>query len=351
LLYTPRLPLLIATAGTGIAAVLFQVSAAPLMMQHSDDRTRDTLFSASAAVNLGLAGAGSLLGGYLPWLLSSSIGLAADSPTAYRLSFAAAGAGLLLAIIPLLLIAPAADEAPLTAPATTAPPATPPHTPQALVSRLFAPGVQHGANRWRGLGTQLWPLVQLLVPPGLISLGAALLIPYLNLFFKERWGSDDATLGIIFAALGIGTGLGALAAPALSARLGTIRAVAWAQLASIPFLLLLGFAPLLWLAVGAALMRGALFNLGAPLYDAFAMQRTEARLRPVVIGLINAAYAGGYIVAPPISVYVQERYGWTPLFLATALCYGAAIMAVYWLFIRPGASNKKLAASLNDPAR
>lgn len=194
------------------------------------------------------------------------------------------------------------------------------------------------------------PLVRLLVPPALISLGAALLIPYLNLFFKERFDVDDVALGAIFAALGLATGLSALAAPAVSARLGKIRTVALAQLLSIPFLMLLGFAPLLGVAVGAALLRGALFNMGSPLYDAFAMERSSPAARPTVIGLINAAYAGGYIVAPPISTRVQERFGFAPLFVATALCYAAAVAATYWFFLRPGAAatTREIAATASE---
>ena len=178
------------------------------------------------------------------------------------------------------------------------------------------------------------PLLRLLTPPLLISCVAALLIPYLNLFFKERFALPDSTLGLIFAALGVTTGLIALAGPALSARIGKIRTVALTQALSIPFLLILGFVPWLGVAVGAALGRAALFNMGAPLYDAFAMERTDEAARPAVIGLINAAYSAGYLVGPLISTLVQARYGFAPLFIATAICYGLAVLAYSWFFVR-----------------
>lgn len=179
-----------------------------------------------------------------------------------------------------------------------------------------------------------WPLVWLLIPPFLISWGAALLIPYLNLFFKGRFAVSDGLLGLIFAGLNITTGAAALVGPAISARIGKIRTVALTQALSIPFLLALGFVPLLGPAVVAALARGALFNMGTPLYDAFAMERTEEAARPAVIGLINGAYSAGYLFAPAISTLVQERYGFAPLFLATTVCYGLAMLANYWFFVR-----------------
>jgi len=114
------------------------------------------------------------------------------------------------------------------------------------------------------------------------------------------------------------------------------------QAISIPFLLVLGFVPILGVAVGAALARAALFNMGSPLFDAFAMERTDEAARPAVIGLINGAYSAGYLVAPVISTRVQARYGFTPLFVMTAICYALAVTANYWFFLRgrrqPGAT-------------
>lgn len=322
------LPLLVAAALTGVAQVLFQVTASPFMMRHSDGATRDTLFSTSAAVNVGFGGLGSLLGGFLPGLLAVPLGVGAESGLAYRATFAVAACCLLLALLPLLLMR--RDDAPRALlPVSAAPGKT-----QATLGVAWHWPLRRLPEPWRSMVQRPWPLVQLLIPPVLISFGAALLIPYLNLFFKERFGSADNALGAIFAALGIVTGLAALGGPLLSARLGTIRTVALTQLLSIPFLLMLGFVPLLPLAVGALLLRGMLFNMGAPLYDAFAMERSQPAERPTVIGLINAAYASGYVVAPAFSVAVQERFGFGPLILATASCYGAAVLATWWFFVR-----------------
>ena len=43
---------------------------------------------------------------------------------------------------------------------------------------------------------------------------------------------------------------------------------------------------------------GGAVHMGSPLYDAFAMERTDEPARPAVIGLINGAYSIGYPVAP-----------------------------------------------------
>ncbi|HWQ14328.1 MAG TPA: MFS transporter [Roseiflexaceae bacterium] len=379
-------PLLLAAAATGAAAVLFQVSAAPYMMRHSDDETRDHLFSANAAVNIGVAGLGSVLAGQLPALCARLLGVAAESAAAYRASFAVAAAGLALSIVPLLL---RQDSRGLDHPRARAWGGGGLRLPQNIffggASPLRAsPDRKTGgraANPWltakgqtlhvqqeaakspssaiaaalRGVTALATGAVQrthppprfsvyrlafslstlqLLIPPALISCGAALLAPYLNLFFKERFALPDGALGALFAALGVSTGLATLAGPLISARIGKARTVALTQALSIPFLLAVGFAPALGVAAAAAVIRGALFNMGSPLYDALAMERTPPAARPAVIGLINAAYAGGYLALPAVSVAVQERWGFAPLFLATAACYALAVLATAWFFAR-----------------
>lgn len=338
--------LFVSMALIGMAATIFQVSAPPFMMSQSDAAGRDYLFSANAAINIGVAGLGSLLAGGLPALFAGLLQVGAESAPAYRAAFGVASVGLLVALLPLLLIrrealaqaaAPGAEVAPSASPPPSeGAPAATIHAGDFWLSRL--PGGQAVTRRLPAVILDLLrqPLawLPLLVSPLLVSFGAALLIPYLNLFFKDRFLISDRLLGSIFASFGIGAGLAALGGPALSTRIGKIRAIVLVQLASIPFLLTLGFVPMLGVAVAAALVRGALFNMSAPLYDAFAMERTRESARPVVIGLINGAYTVGYVVAPFVSTRIQDRVGFTPLFLATATFYGTAALANYLLFVR-----------------
>jgi MFS family permease len=75
-------------------------------------------------------------------------------------------------------------------------------------------------------------------------------------------------------------------------------------------------------------------NMASPLYDAYAMERTPEPARPLVIGLINGAFATGYLVGPTISAEVQRRAGFEPLFLVTAAFYACAALATYLIFVR-----------------
>jgi predicted MFS family arabinose efflux permease len=345
-LWPAAVPLLLYSALSGVAAVLFQVSSPPFMMRHSGADSRDHLFTLNAAINIGLAGVGSLVAGGLPALFGRLRGAGAESAAAYQSTFLVTTAGLLLSIVPLLFIDDRAPRTESREPRTTdrqttqqlsditvLTPNPQPPTPNPRQSNI-----QHLKSKLPGFWQQIiarpGPLLRLLIPPLLISFGAALLIPYLNLFFKQRFGIPDTTLGAVFAALNISIGIASLLGPAISGRIGKIGTVALTQALSIPFLLTLGFAPLFALAVGAALARAALFNMASPLYDAFAMERTEEAARPTVIGLINGAYSVGYLVAPAISTWTQATYGFAPLFVGTAVCYSLAALTNYWFFVR-----------------
>jgi MFS family permease len=362
-LWPSSAPLLIGVGLTGAAATIFQVSAPPYMMEQSDAATRDYLFSANTAVNLGFAGVVTFFAGDLKAWLGALLGSDAESALAYRATFAVAGLGVLLAILPLLAIGRQRGERPsrvatqpegdAAAEYKPAPPTSVAGDVPSWLARLplVARLLDRLPPKIRRIAEHPMTVLPLLVSPLLISFGAAALILYLNLFFKQRFDLSDSAVGRILALLGISTGLAALAGPAISTRIGKAPTIVVTQLLSIPFLLLLGFVPVLSVAIGAALARGALFNMGSPLYDAFAMERTEQTARPIVIGLINGAYTVGYLISPLISTWVQQRYGFGPLFITTALFYGLAALTNYWLFVRKRAVTHALPAEQRrDPA-
>jgi predicted MFS family arabinose efflux permease len=309
------LPLLFGAAVSGPASVLFQLSAAPLMMRASNDQTRDGLFSLNAGLNIAVFGLGSLLGGALPGMIAGSLGVAEQAPAAYRGAFALAAGCSLLAALPLWWLRLDLIQADATRADKQA------RTAENGVSTALAQ-----------LRRAPWATLRFLVAPLLISFGAALLIPYLNLYFQRRYGLPDIQIGAILALVNIVTGAATLAAPQLSRRLGKIGSVVLTQSLAVPCLIWLGVAPTAGLALLAALFRGALMNMAAPLYDAYAMERTAEPLRPTVIGLINGAFSAGYIVGPALSAQIQATAGFGPLFATTAVCYSLATIVTFLIF-------------------
>jgi predicted MFS family arabinose efflux permease len=256
--------------------------------------------------------------------------------------FAVAAFGLLLSLVPLLLMskhrrAPVSRAA-QDKPQTAAPQSPLPDSRWSSLARRIKP-LERVPEPWYSVLLHPWPVLRFMVAPFFISCGAALLIPYLNLFFDQRFDVRDDVLGAIFTGLGFAAGAAALIGPVISVRIGKMRTIVLTQALALPFLLLLGFVPLLWVAVGAALLRHALFNMSAPLYDAFAVEQTPEALRPTVVAAMNGAFASAYFFMPLVSTTVQEDYGFAPLFVATTIFYMLATLANYLLFVR-GRSQK-----------
>jgi MFS family permease len=311
----------------GMSNELFNVSASPFMMENSGERERTALFSASFGFNTLAGFAGSLVGGQLPRFMSGTLSLTPDTAPAYGAALLISPALNVLAMLPLLWM----REPPR--PVQTS------HGwawPNVRLIGLFIEDVWTRVKAapviaWRGM-IHRQVIVKLLLPNAIISIGAALLIPYMNVFFRERHHVPDETLGVIFALSSVVTGVATLAAPLLARRFGKVRSVALAQAASLPFLLTIGFAPSLALAAMAFWARGALMNMGGPLYSAFMMEQVAEGERATVNAFASVTWNVGWAICPYLSGVVQERWGFNPLFVATAALYGLASVLTYWFF-------------------
>ena len=168
----------------------------------------------------------------------------------------------------------------------------------------------------------------------LVAAGAGLFAPYLNVFFVQELGASPAVYGWLnAAALGVRL-LATLAAPAMALRIGTARAVGLTQLASVPLLLLLGFSPLLAVAAGAYLVRGALMNMAAPLQMSFRMAVLPAELRGSGNALILVADSVTRAASTWVGGALIAVVGFRAPYAITALCYVSAAMLWLWWFGR-----------------
>lgn len=299
-------PLMVAAVFYGAGNALFMAAGPAFMAENATEDERPTLFSLQSGLSLLMGFLGSAVGGSFPALFGILLRVHPESVTAYRATLLTAEGMMAFALIPLLMIR---EE--------RARPAGEPRRPFTLRNFPFRRDV-----------------VALLVPELVIALGAGLLIPYLNIFFKQRFHIPDSVLGLTFAVSQLLMGGATLLAPVLAERWGKIRTVVFTQLASLPFLLALGFVPILPVAVGAFWIRAMLMNMAGPLYTAFAMERVRENERGTVGAMIGVAYSVGQSIGPGISGFVQRSFGFPPLFLTTGVTYLTASLLLLALFGR-----------------
>jgi MFS family permease len=253
---------------------------------------------------------GNWLGGQLPTILGRMGGVSATSPSAYSWSIACVVGVMLLGLLPLALLQRK-------------------YTARQKGERVLSP-YQYARQQPR-------KLLKLTLPMLVISLGAGLLMPFMNIFFRNVHGRSDSSIGTLFAFNSLAMGIGLLLAPPLADRLGNIRLVAITQALSIPFLFTLGFAP--WFGVGAVayLVRSGLMNMSTPVYRAFVMEQTEPAARATIASMISISWNFGRSFSPSVSGWLQVHYGFDPVFVGIISAYTLAIF-LYWLFFLRGGS-------------
>ncbi len=308
---TFRQPVIIAASAflTGVFNMLFIVSQAPLMMKLSDKENRTMLFSLNYGLQTISGAVGSLFAGQLPAVFGAMLNVSEHSAMAYRAVLITSVLLGTTSLIPIWLM-----KEPKTAPQTDAGSGSPSIRPASGLTALT---------------------VKMTLPQILIGFGAAILIPYMNVFFKDKFNISDALLGLLFSLSSLLIGVGSILAPRLSTRVGgKVKAVVATQFGSLVFLLMIGFSPFLWLSSVAFLLRTTLMNMATPLYSAFCMEHTPEHQQGFVNSILSLSWNIGWAVGPYVSGVVQERYGFTPLFIATAILYFLAVTLTWNFFVR-----------------
>ncbi len=287
----------------GMAFSFFRVASGPFYMRNSTEMERTHLFSFSFATHLLAGMIGSYGAGNLVTLIGERTG---DIVLGYQYTLYIAIAVSLLALIPFGIIrasAPSRDE-----------------------NRI-----SFSRDQWRRRGGFYFKVTSVNF---LIGLGAGLIIPFLNLYFRDRFGLPPDRIGFYYILLSTGMLAGTLCGPLLTPRLGLVRTVVWTQLASIPFMLTLSYTYLLALAVPAFVIRGALMNLGVPISTNFGMEMSEKGEQGLVNALLMVSWTSSWMVAVAIGGHLIEQYGYTVVLNLSAGLYLLSSLTYYTFFGR-----------------
>jgi MFS family permease len=287
----------------GMAQALSGVTMGPFLMENSTEKERTYLFSFGSGLQMASASVGNWVGGSLPAWMAGTAQVATTDSSAYGLSLAVVAGGAALAVFPLLLM----------------------RLPRLARSQrsAFAP-ISYFSSHPSLLGKLVLPML-------VTSVGAGLIMPFMNVFFRQVYNQSDQNIGAMFAWGSLAMGVGLMIAPPLADRMGKIQLVVITQAISIPFLFLLGFSPWFGLSAAAYYIRLALMNMSSPVYQTFVMERVEPSARATVASLVSMSSNFGWAFSPTISGWIQVNYGFGPAFAATMVLYTVSIY-LYWTF-------------------
>jgi predicted MFS family arabinose efflux permease len=285
----------------GSAYTFSRVAAGPFYMQNSTATERTHLFSFSFGVQLLAGMVGSLGAGRLVAVCAS---LAGSSILGYRYTLYGGIAVGLLSVVPFSMIASRDGSL---------------KDNRIVFSRAVL--------------KRRWPFYfKISFSNFLIGLGAGLIIPFLNLYFRNRFGMTPAEIGTFYFCTVLMMFVGTLLGPVLARRFGLIRTIVFSQLASIPFMLVLAYTYSLPLAFMAYVMRAGLMNMGVPIATNFGMEMSEDTERGMVNALLMVSWTAAWMVSAAVGGSLIERYGFTLTFNITIAMYVMSSLFYFWSF-------------------
>ena len=286
----------------GVGQALSAIAAAPFLSEHSTPRERTHLFSAFFAAELLAGVVGSLIGGWLPaGLVQLPAHLRPDLLHAYRATLVCGALLDFTSILPLQRLA-GLREAAMNHEQAAIDPAS---------RRMLAP---------------------IAINAFLIGVGAGLVIPFMNLYFKTRFDCSSGQIGLFFSVAQVGTAFAMLLGPLVARRIGKLRTAIASQLLSLPFLVTLGAERRLEIAVGAFWMRATLMQASTPLVGAFVMEALPPALRARSASFTNLVWNIGWAVSATLAGLVIQRFGYAVPFYLTAVLYASAALWFYRSF-------------------
>jgi len=286
----------------GVALTFYRVAAAPFFMRNSTPKERTYIFSLSFGTSLMASIVGSMAFG---WMVTALTQTAGSIISAYRWTFAVSVGMGLLAMIPFAMI------------------------------RAADPGFEEKRAEFsfNVLKRRASLYFRLFLPYFIVGTGAGLIIPFLNLYFRDRFGQPPDKIGLFYTAGNITMLIGILAGPVLARKIGMVRTLVWTQLLSIPFMIILAYTYSLELAFACFLIRGGLMNMGGPIGTNFGMEMVTKTEHALVNALFMFGWTSSWMISTAVGGRLIEIYGYTlPLMITVGLYLASSIL--YYIFFR-----------------
>ncbi len=178
----------------------------------------------------------------------------------------------------------------------------------------------------------------------LIGFGSGLVVPYLNLYFADRFEASNSVIGIVLSLGQAATAVAMIIGPIVVKKVGEVKAVVFLQLASLPFLLLTAYTENLIIAIIGFLFRQALMNAGNPIQASLVMERVNDSMKGLANSVNQMVFSLGWAMMGPVStsfVLIYGSYwGYAYVFSITAALY--LVSSTYFYFVFKGAPFVKI---------
>lgn len=289
-----------------IGFMLIHVTALPFILRHSDEET----LSESIALNFVVWSVASIISGFMINLLFR---IGGRFP-----AFAVGEFEILMLVVVLSALS----------------------IPVFLRIREAAPEAEEKSSIFSRLRSYDWGRIfRGLIPMFIISVGAGLTIPFMNLYFHSVFHLDSDRFAVMGSIAAVLVFLGGMLTPLLRRKLGYGGSIAVTQFTAIFFLVFLastelyseyGFA--LWFAAGAFVIRQPLMNMASPITSELVMKYVGPKNRELISAIESGLWNASWFVSAKIFQFLRASdLDYYKIFIITAILYSAGTSSYLFL--------------------
>jgi predicted MFS family arabinose efflux permease len=155
-------------------------------------------------------------------------------------------------------------------------------------------------------------------------LASALVLPFFNIFFTDRFALPVPSVGSLFALASVVNAIVLIGAAEVARRFGPRRALTWWMVALAPGLWGLAAANALSLVIALYVIQGLVAPATNPLIDQLVLERVDRTRHGVVAGWRNAAAEVAGAVGATAGGHLLDASSFATLFLAAGAVAAAA---------------------------
>lgn len=278
-----------------MSQALFNISAAPFFLRNSTPAARVHLFTFNSALNIAAHFVGYLLGGYLPKILLW-LNPGMETISIYRSSIIMALGIVFLSNFFFLKI-----------------------------KRVPIPKVKK--KLFEGIREKEWSVLSRLILPKLcFAFGGGLIVPFMNIYLKERFSFSTETIGVAYASLQMFIFIGLFMTPVLIKKMSHLKFIMLTATLSIPFMIAMGLTGHIGLVLSCFFMRGMLMNMSGPITSMFEMEKVSEKECVFASAIILFFYHLVYTSSTRLGGHLIETYSFGPTFYIAAGFYALAII-------------------------
>ena len=299
---------------------LFNISVSPFYLRNSTRESRTHLFALNSSMNMFAQLIGYFVGGYLPDIMRWAFNGEINRVEQFRYSMMAAITIVILSNLAFIRIK---------------------RVPIPRAKRRLFDGLRE--KEWKILG-------KLALPKLCFAFGGGLIVPFLNLYLKEKFDFSSKMIGISYAGLQLFIFMGIFLSPVLVKRTTHLKFIMTTSFLSIPFMIVMGLTGNIALVLTCFFMRGMLMNMGSPITSQFEMEHVRERECVFASAMILFGYHFMYMFSTRLGGFLIEKFSFGPTFYVAAGFYAFAVF-LYHRFFHAEVTKPHMVLTLPAPEK